>query len=544
MIGTESQFSPGNLSPSLLAGERRGKSGKQAFRRSVGADIHVHPRGEQNSSLSHAPRKALNLARQVVLGAPQAHFDKGTSKTEKAAIVGSNVRTFAETTHKLALTGLKSTKAVFKLKTGSWDVPADKFSEAYKGMMGITVVTGGLSFIKDTASGIWQAVRDIRHHNQRNRAQELLGQYDLTTQTTTGSAEDVDELKQLVAKKDSNLSRSKGQVAVDHLVRAKNLLAKGASVVESSSLLAEGFSATAARAVPVVGIVASVIATVHSAIKTGTQVAALNNLAKARAATDDPLLQALAGHIKQERTIQARKNLASTAVGAIFTGVTIGLAASGVGAPAGLIAAGAVSAANGLGTMAFDLYHNRKLARAREGSESLMASRESLEALAKKNIGVAEKAFLFRLRTAEGRELNDTIEFLRNIGISDNTIKKLQLAPEKVAMKTLQDVLYRDKVKFKGLQLKQTVKTLSHIAGFTALGKRIKSGALWLAAKLRPQRTESREQAIIPAGHSLAFDPMQDTLHQSRIRENRDKLRQQRGFATVPNHFRYGRIVT
>ena len=544
MIRTESQPSLGTIHPSFLAREQNGRPGNKAFRRSVSADIHVHPRGEQNDSLSHAPRKALNLAKQVALGGPQAHFGKDAGKAEKAAIIGSNVRTFAETTHKLALTGLKSTKSVFKLKTGSWDVPAGKFSEAYKGMLGIAAVTGGLSFIKDTVTGAWQAVRDISHHNLRNRAQELLGQYDPATRTVAGNAEAVDELKQLVAKKGSDLSRSKGQVAVDHLVRTKNLLAKGVSVLDSSFLFAEGFSATAAKAVPVVGIVASAISTVHSAIKTGTQVAALNNLAKARAATNDPLLKALAGHIKQERTIQARKNLANTAVGAIFTGATIGLAASGVGAPAGLIAAGAISAANGLGNMAFDLYHNRKLAKAREGSESLMASQESLETLATKNIGVAEKAFLFRLRTAEGRELNDSIEFLRTFGISYNTIKKLQLAPEKVAIKTLQDVLYRDKVKFKGLQLKQTVNTLSHVVGLTTLGKRIKSGSLWLAAKLRPQRKERMEQGIIPAGHSLAFDPMQDTPHQSRIRENWSKLRQRPAYATVPSHFLYGRIVT
>ena len=270
----------------------------------------------------------------------------------------------------------------------------------------------------------------------------------------------------------------------------------------------------------------------------------LNNLAKAKAATDDPLLKALAGHIKQERTILARKNLANTAVGVVFTGVTIGLAASGVGAPAGLIAAGAISAATGLGTMAFDLYHNRKLAKAREGSESLMASQESLETLAKDNIGVAEKSFLHRLRTADGKALADSVEFLRNFGVTDNTIKKLQLAPEKVAIKTLQKVLYQDKVKFKGLQLKQTAKTLSHIVGFTALGKRIKAGTLWLAAKLRPQRKEQRVQGIIPAGHSLAFDPMVDIPHKSRVSENASKLRYRPAYATVPDHFRYGRIVS
>ena len=514
------------------------------FRRSASADIHVHPLGQQNNALSETPGKALNLARQIVAGHPQAHFDKGTSKIEKAAVIGSNIKAFLHAAHTVGLASVKTIKAGFKQHTGSSEVPNRQFNETYHGLQGIAAVTGGLSFIQDTLTGAWHAIRDISHHSERKRTQTLLKLYDPQTRKLAGHPAHLKTLKQRLVTTASDLSRSQSQVTVDHLVRAKNLLAKGTSAVESSLIFAGGFSPTAAQALPVFGIVASAIATAHSAIKTGTQIVALNNLAKAKAATNDPLLKALAGHIRQERTIEARKNMLNTAIGAAFTGVSAGLTASGVGAPAALIAAGTLGTATGLGTMAFDLYHNRKLAKAREGSETLMAAQDSLAALARNNIGVAEKSFLLRLRSAEGKELSDCIEFLRTFGVTDNTIKKLQLAPEKVAMKSLQTVLYRDKVTFKGLQLKQTGKTLLHVVGLTALGKRIRSGSLWLAGKLRPKRKGPIQQSSVSAGYSLTFNPEQGTSQPSRLTTRHSSLRYRPAYATVPNHFRYGRILS
>ena len=401
----------------------------------------------------------------------------------------------------MALTGIKTVKAGFKQHTGSWEVPNRQFVETYHALQGIAAVTGALSFIQDTITGAWHAIRDMSHHSERKQTQTLLRLYNPQTRKLVGHPKHQKTLQQRLVTTVSDLSRSQSQVAVDHLVRAKDLLAQGTSTAESSLIFAGGFSSTAAKAIPVFGIVSSAIATAHSAIKTGTQVVALNNLAKAKAkaATNDPLLKALAGHIKQERTIEARKHLLNTAIGAAFTGVSVGLTATGVGAPAALIATGALGTATGLGTMAFDLYHNRKLTKAREGSETLMAVKESLAALARGNIGVAEKAFLLRLRSAEGKALSDCIEFLRDFGVTDSTIKKLQLAPEKIAMKSLQAVLYRDKVKFKG------------------------SGS---------------------TGHSLAFNPEQRASRQSRLMSHRSSLRHQPAYATVPNHFRYGRILS
>ena len=530
--------------PAYITGTEGKQTKRRLFRRSASADIHVHPLGQQNNALSETPGKALNLAKQIVAGHPQAHFDKGTSNIEKAAVIGSNIRAFLHTAHAVGLAGIKTVKAGFKQHTGSWEISNRQFIKTYHSMQGIAAVTGGLSFIQDTITGAWHAIKDIRHHSDRKQTQTLLKLYDPQTHKLVGRPTHLKTLKQRLITTASDLSRSQSQMAVDHLVRAKDLLAKGTSTAESSLIFAGGFSSTAAKSLPVFGIVSSAIATAHSAIKTGTQVVALNNLAKAKAATNDPLLKALARHIKQERTIEARKHLLNTAIGAAFTGVSLGLTASGVGAPAALIATGTLGTATGLGTMAFDLYHNRKLTKAREGSETLMAAKESLAALVRDNIGVAEKAFLLRLRNAEGKALSDCIEFLRDFGVTDNTIKKLQLAPEKVAMKSLQTVLYQDKVKFKGLQLQQTGKTLLHVVGLTALGKRIRSGSLWLAGKLRPKRKEQAQQGVISTGHSLTYNPEQRASRLSRLMSRRSSLRYQPAYAAVPNHFRYGRILS
>ena len=53
------------------------------FRRSASADIHVHPLSQQNNALSDNPGKALNLAKQIVAGNPQAHFDKAPARLKK-----------------------------------------------------------------------------------------------------------------------------------------------------------------------------------------------------------------------------------------------------------------------------------------------------------------------------------------------------------------------------------------------------------------------------------------------------------------------------
>ena len=194
MIRTDSQAVSGSVHQAIVSADSQNNR-KPLFRRPSSADIHAHPRGEQNHSLSHAPNKAINFAKQVITAGAQAHFAQGSNTTDKAGVVGANVRSFLETTQKLGLTGLKSTKAAFKLKSGSWDVPAKGFDGAYRGMLGVSAATAGLSFIKEAATGAWQAVKDISHHSQRKHTQALLNQYDPTTRSLNGNPADVDELK-------------------------------------------------------------------------------------------------------------------------------------------------------------------------------------------------------------------------------------------------------------------------------------------------------------------------------------------------------------
>lgn len=490
----------------------------------------ARPEGQQNESLSSAARKGLMIADNAVFGMHQVHFDKGAGKAEKAAVVAGEARTVAGQALNIAATANVAVWAGNKLANGS--LPADSFTKSFQALGGIGVATQGLSFIKSSGEAIYHAVRDISAHNDRTEAQELLKDYDAETRSfkTPGDNEYKKErLEALLGNKKADLSRSKAQTAADRLLEVKDLAKKGAGLASSALFLAGNTSAVAAKAAPGVGVVVGAVSTVLSAAKTGVQISALNNLAKAEAATEDPLLKAVAGHIKQERTIAARKNLVNTAVEAISTAAGIGLLASGVGAPAGLIVAGAIGTAVSVSTLAYDGYHNRKLAKTREKSDELLRSQELLPSLAKQNIGVAEKAFLTRLRTSQGEELESAVKFLRDFGLTDNTIKKLQLAPEEKAMMTLRKSLYSDKVKFKGLQLKQTVKTLAHVSGLTALGRKIKAGTQWLKAKLTPSR---QTDGISSVGHSIFYEPVRIETTES-TSKSLSGLR--RGFAVKRN---------
>ncbi|MGI9278268.1 MAG: hypothetical protein ACR2PX_01365 [Endozoicomonas sp.] len=467
----------------------------------------VCPQGKQNLSLSDPPNRTRNLAANILFGKNQIHFDKGSNKTDKATVVAGQARHVAGKASYLTLLGMKMAKMHQKATTGTYKIPNEGFNRSYRAFEGINIAVQGLVFIKSAGETVYNAVRDIAAHGRRKETQELLEDYDpekRSFKSGDNHRERHERLQTLVGKKGSDLSRSKGQIVLDRLTQVAGLSEQATDITHSAMLMAESTSKIAARAVPGLGIALTAINTIYSAVRTGSQVSALNNLAKAKSATKDPLLTALSGHIKQERTFQARKHLASTAVNLAMTGVTIGLTASGAGAPAAFIGAGAAAGAVSVGSLAMTAWHGRKLAKAREKSDLLMQSGRSMESLTKENIGVAEKAFLTRLRSSDGKELKEAVKFLRDFGLTDNTIKKLQLGPEQTALKTLKKVLYQDKVKYKGLQLKQTAKTLSHVVGLTALAKRIKSGTLWLMAKLKPQDQKAVVQSV---GDSLADPP-------------------------------------
>ncbi|WP_281645983.1 hypothetical protein [Parendozoicomonas sp. Alg238-R29] len=453
-----------------------------------GADFHtpahlqpvaqIHPQGKQSRSLSDLSSSGLKIAKNIAFGSNTFHFAKGSSKAEKVATVAGQVRTAGGVLN----SALLFTKRAAAL-SGSAATKTTRYTRSLQALQGVALATQGLTFAKDAITGTWTAIKDIAAHKKRGETQKLLKDWDAETRSFQGSVKDDKRLQELASNK-TDLTRSRKKTAVDRLTNLKDLAITGLGITTSSLLIADSVSSTAAKALPGVAIAANTISAIHSGIKTGIQVAALNNLATAEKRTNDPLLKALAGHIKKERTIRARKNLVNTAVSTFSAGASIALAASGVGAPAALVAAGAVGTATAIGTMAFDGLHNRKLAKTREKASQLMTLGKPLESMSKDNIGVAERAFLKRLRSSNGEELKESVTFLRNLGVAENTIKRLQLAPEGAALKTLQTVIYNDKLKFKGLMLKQTAKTLLHVSGLTTLGKRVLAGSLWLSGKL------------------------------------------------------------
>ena len=455
----------------------------------------VKPVGRQGLSLTEPTRKTVNFLSHAIFGSNQLHFDRNSSKLEKAGVVAGQVRNIAGEASSLTLLGLRMASMGHMIKTGCYVIPNEGFHRSLAAFTGLSIVIGGLSFVRSTSNTFYQVIRDGLTHKKRAKTQNLLSRYNSGTRSfSLDDVADQREARRLLSDTRSDTYRSTSQVTLDRLTEVAGIAQQGTEVVNSALLFTT--SKAVARVLPGLGIALSAISTVHSGMKTATQVNALNNLAKAKAATRDPLLTALAKHIKQERTLNARKDLANTAINLAGTVVSVGLTSSGVAAPAGYIATGAVGAGLAIGSSLFSAWHNRKLNKARENSGQCKLSGRALLSLASENIGIAEKALLARLRTSKGSELKETLEFLRTFGLAENTIKMLQLAPEHLAMKTLRDVLYQDKVKFKGLQLKQTVITLSHITGLTALAKSTKAGCTWLITKLKPDRKRAALQSL------------------------------------------------
>lgn len=409
------------------------------------------PFGSQGYSVKSVAVAGLKLADKIAYGR-NGFFQSESSEVDKVGKALDRVHTAGEVLRPLG-----------KLASHAGSVlhGASEFAKTSRVLKGLDLVTDSLSFFKDASTGSWQAVKDIAAHKKRGETQTLLQQWNAESGRFQGSVRDEKRLRELVGNKEIDLTRSRKKTVVDRLTDLKNLMVRGLSISSSALVLAKASGPAAAKALPVVALAANSIAAIQSGIKTGIQVSALRNLNGATRNTDDELIHALAGHIKKERTIEVRKGLIQTGVSVAGLGVSTALAATLAGIPVALLAVGALSTACALGTMAFESFHNRKLKRAREQTTRLMASGDPLQSLAKKNIGVAERAFLMRLRSAQGEALNSSVRFLRDLGVTDNTIKKLQLAPEGVAMMTLQQVLYKSKLK---------LRPRSHISGLSVLG--------------------------------------------------------------------------
>lgn len=460
------------------------KKKQRKFRPTYGLAHTVQPVGKQHASLPSIARRPLNLSQNAQFRSQQSK-DNASRRISKTRHHLPSIKTVLRYAHSTALHTANSAHLGSIIHRGV-TIANRNFDRSFKLLRGIGVVTQGLAFIQQTGKTALQATRDIAAHKERTEAQHLLDDYNPETRTLrnqTNKKGSLRRLKSLLKKDHARLGRTKNQIAFDRLLNIKNIFITAASLVESSLLLAARFSAAISPALPGVGVVVSSMVFIKSAITTGVQISALNNLASASSATQDPLLTALSGHIKQERTIKARQELVNASISALSAAGNIGAAAIGPGALAALIVSGGLGISAAIGSQAYNAYHNRQLTKRRTQQIHLPSNPSTFSALAEKNIGVAERAFLYRLRDSQGDSLKENIKFLSNLGVTDATIKRLQLAPKKVATELLQDILYKDKLAFKGLQLKQTGKTFLHITGISALGRRIKAGGRWLVHK-------------------------------------------------------------
>ncbi len=469
-----------------------------AFKTTRGFSYHVRPVGKQHKGLYSVTDGALNIKRNKIFRNNRTIRKNQFSKIEKNKSKANipSLRTIAKYVHTSALHTVNSLHLGSIIKHGV-TITNKNFARSFKLLRGIGVATQGIDLTQQTGREAAKIISDVRMHKKRTQAQALLSKYDpehgRVEGDTPGQAK-LNKLHILLAEKEGELARTKKQTAFDHILKIKNIFITASGLIESSLLLAARFTSVVGPALPGVGAVVSGIAFIKSTITTGTQIAALNNLASAKASTSDPLLQALAGHIKKERTTAARQGLTNTAISAVSAASNIGAVAAGPGALVGAIVAGGLGIGSAIGMQAYNSVHTKRLNKQRQLA-SVKAEKQLTSLDAKKNIGVAERLFLDRLRYGKGEPLKESVRFLRNLGVTDTTIKRLQLSPEKSAQKLLLKVLYQEKLSYKGLMLKQTGKTFLHVTGANALHRRIKSGSKWLAQRLQ-HRTKLSEALV------------------------------------------------
>lgn len=374
---------------------------------------------------------------------------------------------------------------------------------AFAPIGGISTAFSGVALLKSSAELVRDLSLDALAHKDRQVAQSLLKNFDPASgrfsDPITGKpvSDDenqklTDQLKGLINKSGGDRSRSTGQVAADRLSTIRDVALSGASV--TNSVL--GVAGIAAKATPGLSQALSAVSAAQTTWKAGVNIVALNNIQHAaKQAKNDPLLQAIAGHVTQERVYNSRKHIVGAAVN--FTAVGLGIAAlaAGPGAPAALavasIASSALTTAVSLGTTAFELGHAYQLSqRRKEGSEEALAlfkdavgndalsdanKAEAFKALADpQNIGLAERALIDRLQNGSPEEVKTAVKFLEDFGLSKGTISKLKLANPSTALSTLQSALYTDKVAVKLAGFKQSFFTLGKVTGVSQFASFIK----------------------------------------------------------------------
>lgn len=256
---------------------------------------------------------------------------------------------------------------------------------------------------------------------------------------------------------------------------------------------------------PVLSIISHGALIVANAQKSAENIIALQNTKQAKISTNDEALKALATHIKQERVYQARSGLAWTGSYALsLAGNVTMMAGGGVFAVPLVAIAGVINVGVTVGTTIFDFVHARTLAKRRQANTQDYTQWKSLipkdhqyrnayltMLKNKKNIGLAERYTLDRLRHGSDADRQQIVQFLRDLGLSKVTINKIQLHNnEDVALKTLQGALYTDRLNYSAKNTRHIGSVTSHILGFSYMNKARK------AHQHRQVGMNAREQAV------------------------------------------------
>ena len=357
------------------------------------------------------------------------------------------------------------------------------FYNAFKVLRGITVVMETISLFQQTTALIKGIRNDIAMRKKRKQAQATSIDTGAETEVIKQSKNERKKLKKLIRQNKVNLFRTKKQIITDKLLAIKNIIFSVTLLAESTMLLIARFTPAIGHIIPGVNVLSASLFFIRSLFRTSVQISALNNLASASAATSDPLLLALSGHIKQKRTSEARQQTIESAVGAFTLGAVTSMAITGE--LVSIIVAIGLSTITMVTMDTFKAWQQQQEAKKRKISEQLPADSKFDLSLATEHISVAEKIFLNRLRRGYGETSEACVKFLRDLGVSESSVKQLQFTSKERALKMLRELLYKDKLQYKGLQLWQTGKTLLNVSGLSAAGRRIKNGSQWLADKIQ-----------------------------------------------------------
>jgi hypothetical protein len=254
------------------------------------------------------------------------------------------------------------------------------------------------------------------------------------------------------------------------------------------------------------GVVTASAYAANAIWKSSTNIVALNNATLAgNNAKGDEVLESISEHIKQERTVQSRKNIITATLNTASLAAQVAALGTGVGAPI-TAAIGAASTASTLAIIAYDGIHNRQISKDREkfGSADAWAAAKTQQGTQLKetltrpeNRGLAERALLDRLRNGTDEQKARAVKYLSDFGLTNQKITQLRLtADSEKALGNLQKALYTENVKVSWAGFKAgSGESFLRITGLHALSGFVKG-------KLEARRQKTELQKTYPnLGH-------------------------------------------